>query len=164
MQTSSAVARRQPWFYLRLRTNGPKKKRSNLVHVGSAIREYRNHVFLGSTALRWPPLHPGTSHSTPATGRLRVTSHSDVAELLKSGRQSRNLTDLTTFWCPISLSIHEGSSPSMFVTTTRTARILGWGRERPTTGFVPRLQVACFPTSDWAGCITVTIEPLNSSA
>ena len=45
----------------------------------------------------------------------------------------------------------------MFATITRTALILDSERQRPTPGFVPWLQVACFLRSDSAVFIIVTI-------
>src|ERR1700704_4614465 len=44
----------------------------------------------------------------------------------------------------------------MFVTTMRTARILGWGREPRTTEFAPPPRGAFFLRIDWAGYIIVT--------
>src|SRR6266478_6068521 len=44
----------------------------------------------------------------------------------------------------------------MFVTTMRTARILGWGREPRTTEFAPPPRGAFFLRIDWGGCIIVT--------
>src|SRR6267143_3386543 len=44
----------------------------------------------------------------------------------------------------------------MFVTTMRTARILGWGREPRTTEFAPPPRGAFLLRIDWVGCIIVT--------
>ena len=55
-------------------------------------------------------------------------------------------------------AISNDCSLNTSATTTKTARILDWGREHPTAGFVPWLQVALFLATDSVGCIIVTIR------
>src|ERR1017187_1575277 len=55
-------------------------------------------------------------------------------------------------------AISNDCSLNTSTTTTKTARISDWGREHPTAGFVPWLQVALFLATDSAGCIIVTIR------